>query len=68
MFELYCNLFVFVLRQFIIWIKDDNVFLRVRNQWVLVFLLIIEEDGGYYFCKVGNVEYNVLVDVKLRSV
>lgn len=68
MFELYCNLSASALRQPITWTKDDNVLARARNQRVLVFPSITEEDGGHYSCKAGNSEYNALVDVKPRSV
>lgn len=68
MFELYCNLSASSLRQPITWTKDDTVLPRARNQRVLVFPSISEEDGGYYSCKAGNAEYNALVDVKPRSV
>ncbi|XP_052682281.1 uncharacterized protein LOC128162900 isoform X14 [Crassostrea angulata] len=68
MFELYCNLSASALRQPITWTKDDNVLPRARNQRVLVFPSITEEDGGHYSCKAGNSEYNALVDVKPRSV
>lgn len=68
MFELYCNLSASALRQPITWTKDDTVLPRARNQRVLVFPSISEEDGGYYSCKAGNAEYNALVDVKPRSV
>nr|XP_022304452.1 uncharacterized protein LOC111111646 isoform X11 [Crassostrea virginica] len=68
MFELFCNLSESALRQPIMWTKDGTELPQARNQRVLLFPAVYEEDGGYYICQAGNSQYNALVDVKPRSV